>query len=591
MPGGAEAEKRTSMKSIRSFFIKTFVRIVDVITVQDELAIDENHVSVARSLCSHCPFRSLSFLRLGDLRMLTHSQSSHSVLPSLLFSQHHTAFLSFFQNRIRSRSALFSRNFGFHFFPLFINTMSSPRTFGIELEFLVIYRPGVFNNTLPNLIPFKNDRYIDKAGLIHPKHAIKYCLNLKGILAEISGRPISATAKYTYWAISSENLSLSKSSKTILSNLNRNNGDYTIANIELSSRILTYEHENWQEELQIVLDTLQEMRTIFACEFLTNASCGLHVHVGGDISLQIAKRIAQLTVSHERNFDHLHSASRILPLQASPAPADDAGDIPINCAGLMFFFASRDFKNELRNSLDCVAKIEKMSFWREFLWLFQGRYKGEKLDGHYASVNFDNLFRMEEFYPESIGTVEFRQFAGTLEKGRMGAWVEVVVALTSFCRDASDGDFVALIAAGVDSGFGAEGLLKVLGCGKGVVEYFCLDPGGVETVVAVDGRLQPLIDCNLREMAVDRELGAVRAVVKKKDEKNLYGFGSRGIGLALGQHEIEEIISAAEAEVDEEADGDRRSRARFLVFESMADSYHGMGNEPICNMRKAKIRH
>jgi len=118
---------------------------------------------------------------------------------------------------------------------------------------------------------------------------------------------------YDRWIVQREHLELSPAEQEIFKKDLFKKG-WKLENAEITSRKLNFFTEDWSGEVEAVLETLRRINESESYHLITNASTGLHVHVGNDtqpIPLRTAKNIYQLLTAFERQLDHLHSSDRI----------------------------------------------------------------------------------------------------------------------------------------------------------------------------------------------------------------------------------------------------------------------------------------
>lgn len=388
--------------------------------------------------------------------------------------------------------------------------MTDTLTFGVELEFIAVFRDDAFTGKYESLLPQRRERYVTVA------QAIAWRLERCEI-------PASESRTYDRWYIHSDDLTLSPDESRAVPS------GYRQDHLEISSRILNY-RDDWQKELGHVLNVLHWMRGRFNCEFLTNASTGLHVHIGDTQghSLDTAKRIMQVATAHERNIDKLHSEDRIPCLMAHPGPDlnNNFNGLPLY-AGLSFFHRANE--QDTGSTLHAMRRIESKRSFAELGDLCRVLYVGRKMHGHRCTLNVDNLYpdpNASRHADPPTGTIEFRQHAGDLDLPEIVSYVKMLANLTAFCKDAEDAKIVDLLARrprGVNPGFGLDDFLKFIGCDSSLVGHFCNRQPRALTE-ACNPLLQALVDVNDRESARRRDPSTVDAAIELKADALLYGI-------------------------------------------------------------------
>jgi hypothetical protein len=117
---------------------------------------------------------------------------------------------------------------------------------------------------------------------------------------------------------------------------------------------------------------------------------------------------AYFPAHYQHNFDTLPAARRI-PVHISRT---DREMIP-SYVPVSFFHRNGQSGSRKDNVVDWIQKIEKAQSNADVTKFFQFDWGEETLEGHWATVNFDNPFycQQSEHVPK---TIEFRQHAGIL---------------------------------------------------------------------------------------------------------------------------------------------------------------------------------
>lgn len=363
--------------------------------------------------------------------------------------------------------------------------MEQSLTFGIELEFMCVFKKDAFTNIdeFPDLVPdcpqlipvgqnvdeaveeavekaveeaieeaegfeegFEEDdmeddmedeqegeQGVDETGedeYVQPPHALCYLFKKAGLRASgWNDHKEPPVAPFSTWKVHSDILFLTPGEQAHV-------GDHLEWEFEISSPVLSLTDPESFSQIRKVHEVLAFMEGRFGCTFLTNYSTGFHVHMGcgarETIPLPVAKRIFQLTTAHERNFDALHALSRIPVVQ----PGDDVPQY----APLSYIHQALDLASD-ENAFDWLRRIEETRSYANVGGLFQVNLGSECLDGHSSTLNFDNL-HYDEAHGGSIedvpGTIEFRQHLGTLDIVEIIKWVLILGHVVTYCYQASD---------------------------------------------------------------------------------------------------------------------------------------------------------
>lgn len=442
--------------------------------------------------------------------------------------------------------------------------MSTSLIFGIELEFIAVFKKGAFRK--PTSSP-SSDYDEDEADII------------TAIEQNLENHNILASQKFTYdrWHIHQDALDLSPAERRSLPK------GYGELAIEISSRKLSF-GDDWQEEIRGVLRVLHWMCGRYGCQFLTNSSTGLHVHIGNPEghSLTTVKRMTQIASAHERNLDKIHSADRVIDLIAA-ADQDLDNDYPRPLfAGLSFFHALSE-SGKSGYVLDVMDEIEAKTSFKELGDICRVRYQGRPLDGHSCTLNLDNLYRdpKRSIHDASVtwtGTMEFRQHGGDLHGEEIMFYTGFLADLTLYCMHAEDADVVALVAQGVDTTFDMKALLESIGCHEAVVDHFCnREPR--DLVKAADPLLQSVMDVNYQESAARRSTAATQAAVNRKITTGVYGVAFEdGVSgaIPLDAAIYRWMLSCAEKDItamSQSLPTDLKSQARQDVFRELTAIY------------------
>jgi hypothetical protein len=329
------------------------------------------------------------------------------------------------------------------------------------------------------------------------------------------------------------------------------------------------------------------MRDIFRCEFLNNASTGMHVHIGDTQghSLETTKRIAQIASVHERLLDQLHSADRIPMLLPAPLPDLDNNIIAPLFGGMSFFHASNDYGPSCTSILSCVEQIEKAETLVGLGQMQRVRFQGYYLDGHSCTLNLDNLYPNPDTslfatIRPATDTIEFRQHGGDLYGPEIVAYIKFLANLTAYCHQASDREIVNLLVLGMSPSFSLEDLMHHLDCDGDVIDHFC-NPRHRLPSVALNPALQPLLNINHQESVARRHPDNVKAAIDAKKAADVYGIvldDDDRITLQFEESIYDWMIDCARADITAEdnlfgAELGISSRALGVVFAKLARIY------------------
>ncbi|KAK6418558.1 hypothetical protein LTR81_008242 [Elasticomyces elasticus] len=362
--------------------------------------------------------------------------------------------------------------------------------------------------------------------------------------------------------------------------------NYVVESVELASRRFDFYCDDWRGEIKPVIDVVARLDNVGA-RFFTNSSTGLHVHVGnGDKSLPLrtAKNLMQLATAFERVIDTIHSTNRIAYTKIFRPEASTIGDFfhtPLSWfhlnngktqSGILYDWLG---SIELARSIEALNNICSVSepvcqdkgIWKRAYW------------GHNSSYNLDNL------HLSHLGTIEFRQHAGTLDFLEILHWVMLTTSMIRYCSRAPVSAFLALCAHGIDGHFDLRDLLSAIECPADTVSYFARDEEDDETIGFL-GNLLPLATvADLDELIAHNDVEssdrlsdeALReAVVANKH----YGYASNVVHIPL--EAIERYYTEAMDSVPERFDEtsllgsyDKEVIARALVWHRLSRKHKG----------------
>ncbi|KAK4539514.1 hypothetical protein LTR36_010859 [Oleoguttula mirabilis] len=396
-------------------------------------------------------------------------------------------------------------------------------TFGIELEFVCVYPTNCFSD---------HSLSKDTVDETDAAQAIYVALKKRGIPATgfeaISGEVPQAAPAYSRWRVHTDHsVMLSAEEAKQLPK------GYRQGAIELSSRKFSLYGEDWQTEIHEVLQVLSDLESN-GCRMLTNASTGFHVHIGNGtqrIPLHTAKNVFQLVTAFAGFLDEIHPAAR----SEDPVPED----LHLHCYLPPCWFHKNNGRSPAGSSvLDWLDTIEGAQTYEELIALFEVQDQNKSglfvgVDGHNSAYNFDNLYRDESYgidLANLLGTIEFRQHAGTLNEKAIINGILLTSQLVQYCHKASDMNMLRVLACSVGPMVTAGALFDTI-CLQLSVREFYVHGGSLasnsraEFRVLVQGdRLAALIANNQQEDSAAKNPRAVQAVIAANVRNGSYGI-------------------------------------------------------------------
>lgn len=451
-------------------------------------------------------------------------------------------------------------------------------TFGVELEFICVYPRHTFNS-LHVLV--ESEFYQDH---VPADHALWHLLNGRGIPTtgfEELGTSVDEKP-YCKWAVVEEcGLVLSEAEELTVPD------GYEVCPIELTSRIYTSEREA-EREIPKVLLVLQQMERVYGCKFITNAATGLHLHMGngGDpLPFHLVQRVAQLMTAHERAFDSIHAANRIL----APAVSRflEYEEAPLN-APPSFWHRLRE--GEASSNLSWLCKIQSASSVEDIAAIHRGACSGDHLYtyGKQCNVNYDNMFPDEEYDRtayELKHTIEFRQHAGTLDGQAIPSYIYLIHAVFKFCNAADDATFILLLLQGADYNFGLLSLLQALCVPPSAVRHYVgvvdFELGELPTPHTISAHpdcrlLEKLTEQNEAEQSEKLNRDAILRATDRKWQDQCYGWDPTLTAIPVKNEDVLWLLERAA--LMRTADKDTRSVAIWNVLKCLATVYPHMDN-------------
>ncbi|KAK4616488.1 uncharacterized protein CLAFUR5_05130 [Fulvia fulva] len=463
-------------------------------------------------------------------------------------------------------------------------------TFGVELEFIVVYHELAFETCAPD----RDERLGDPFVSAIP--AIMSCMERAGIGAMLSDDDYDeedyrtalsqpSGKRYRKWTVSRDICELSRGERAHLP------PGYLEETVELSSRVFAFNDGDSHRELASILNVLNKMKVEYGCEIFTNSTTGHHVHIGrrdgAELPLQLCKRIFQLGTAHERNIDAMHMASRVIAPVSAKRFTNDL--LPLYMPpSAIHRHATCDTPGA--NLFEWLERIERVGSLEALKTMFMVSLKRRTVTGHFSAYNFDNL-------GEGIkNTVEFRQHAGTLDRVEIFAWVSFVCRFVQYCSQTPDVQFVHLSCRATDLDFKLIDFLIALDVHTDVLMHYNRDGGeallGIipsRSTYQLDASFNDLIAQNDHEQEQNIAPETVDDIIARKSAPGV-GTGVSFLGLipsagVVHCHESEHIRQLLEkayqrAQRTEHLPDEQSNAtigfegyARALVFEKLSSIY------------------
>ncbi|KAK3216006.1 hypothetical protein GRF29_8g1798412 [Pseudopithomyces chartarum] len=450
--------------------------------------------------------------------------------------------------------------------------MNPSLTFGVEFEFLCVYERSAFTDNVnyPDLIPDEDQGEFD--GYVKASHALWYFMNQANILAS-GWEPWDAppVQGYSSWIVDEdESVELDSEESVCMRD------GYEQEAIEIASPVLRLGNTQDLAQVQHVLQLLRWMESKFDCIFMTNESCGMHVHVGygrgNPIPLAISKRIFQLTTAHEHNMDSMHATSRI----RAPTVPEGPDRYPLY-APLSFFHRNAKAASKQDNLFDWMRRIEDARTFTDICKFFNiewGPDVAEKT-GHSSAVNFDNL-------AEDKKTIEFRQHLGTLDDVEVVRYVIFLGYLITYCFQTDEEKFIELLAKATDSAFQITDLMCTIGLPADIAKLFSVSyrvNAHVDSAMTVNPNapLQALQVLNARKVAENRSPWKSEATKNRKRDLGFYGINKDVAFMPVDAEIVQRMMHQALSRqfgLNPGAElSDICSQSRSVVFGTLAEMY------------------
>jgi hypothetical protein len=351
--------------------------------------------------------------------------------------------------------------------------------------------------------------------------------------------------------------------------------DWMIEPLEIASPKFSLTDDNWQDQLSTVLATLQQLESQ-ECFVATNHSTGLHVHVGhqdGPIPLATAKNVFQLGTAFERCLDQLSTTYRL-------KEPEFWGDFMYGLPPSVLFRhrGSKDSATR-RNIFDWLRQIESKHTYEELSDTCVSQLEMCSVWAHNSAYNFENLFAAVERNRRPIGTIEFRQHAGSLDHPEIVAWTLLVCYLVKFAATTPKLTLLQLIVRATDGSFSTADFLRTLRLDDTVSQHF-FSPERFTThskAGVVSRAARRLVQTIEQSNASVNDLGAVQAAIVQKMVQDKYGYqisyseGDAASVLETLWNEHEDELTSRGHDMTAYEDG--ITRASFRILEWLADQY------------------
>ncbi|KAK4612025.1 hypothetical protein CLAFUW4_13315 [Fulvia fulva] len=431
--------------------------------------------------------------------------------------------------------------------------MDSALTFGVELEFVAVYAQNTFTNTpWKDLIwkkdvdlcdsDFGNGQYVE----IH--HALHYFLRKHGLGPSFNSKN---TEPYTTWSIKEELTELTATERALLPDT------HVQRSVEISSPILRLDDPSCSGRIQQVLTVLRWIEQNFDCRFITNETCGHHVHFAHGkkgFSIDIAKRIYQIFLAHERAIDSIHAASRVTAhtwrrdvSEEELKRPDYASLTSLHVNGHLYHCADDATRNvpHDRNLITWLQNIEECQSYRALCRMFELQFLSiNELYGHATTVNFDNMFLSNTDIPKSkpSETIEFRQHLGTLDFTKIYRYVHFLGYIITYCMHAPDTAFLQTLLAATQPDYTFEDLCKEINMPADITALFHYIPNPeMDTASAVPElpkSIPNLLAQNAHENTTNYLPTTITPLLTQKFQSLYYGINPSTPPITLSQEAI-----------------------------------------------------
>ncbi|MCJ1465811.1 hypothetical protein MMC07_004430 [Pseudocyphellaria aurata] len=256
-------------------------------------------------------------------------------------------------------------------------------TFGVELEFIAMYKPEDYRDAL---LAADEKLWPDGIGNLYQKYGTLVRLRMIEFLNK-NGFPTNnyEDKDFSKWTVETDG------------SVNPDEMGDNCA-IELKTPVLEFSQDALDKVASVVELLVSDLK------LYTNETCGLHVHVGNEkrgFPLSVLKNFCSLITVFENQLESLHPPDRLKNTYAKST---------------RMAFHSNASPTEKLSIIDRLKDTEDLV--RQFSLSHDGTTK-------YWAYNFLNL----RDDPTSLQTIEFRQHRGTLDPSLIMNWVMVVCNL------------------------------------------------------------------------------------------------------------------------------------------------------------------
>lgn len=278
-------------------------------------------------------------------------------------------------------------------------------TFGVELEFIVLYDPEVYQDALLDA-----RGTIWPAPTLHHKFGVLVRKHMIRLLNE-NGFPTNEypDVDFSKWTVAT---------------------DGTVAPVDKSAN--WYAIELKTPVLDISRQALKQVEKVVELlvsrfKLYVNESCGLHVHVGNEdrgFPLRTIKNFCSLISIFEHQLDSLHSPDRLKSPYAK---------------------ATRTVYSSVATATDKLLLIDSLDSVDNVIAWFHPINSDDESCGDGDKYMAFNFFNLHSSLPEPLRTIEYRQHRGTLDPELITNWIMVATNLVSMSHTDSKGFFRQLI--------------------------------------------------------------------------------------------------------------------------------------------------
>lgn len=286
-----------------------------------------------------------------------------------------------------------------------MDTTSFCLTFGVELEFIVLYSPERYQD---NLLVSEGKHWpmeIEFGPTLHQKYGTLVSLDMIQLLNEngFVTNGLEDDKDFSKWTVITD---------STVAPLDTRGGWYAI---ELKTPVLFYS--------SAALEKIERVVNLLVSKFklYTNESCGLHVHVGNKdkgFSLHTLKNLCSLITVFQDQLNSMHTVDRL------------------NNRFMQSLSKAFHMSSNTRGKLSTINDLKTVDH------LIEHFHKVG--DGDYNINTAVNFFNLHQLFDMPLQTIEFRQHRGTLDPKLITNWVMVVCNLVnlSYVDNASFHDVI-----------------------------------------------------------------------------------------------------------------------------------------------------